>query len=66
MSLLTSLILSQLEKEIVALEPEIARFLVGQIKSSAADVIEWAERKLNVDIDGDGKIGIEGDEHAVD
>lgn len=56
MSLLSALILPRLEKEFIALEPEIAQFLLSQVKVLAADVITWAEGKVNIDLNGDGKI----------
>jgi len=57
MSLFSSLILPYLENELVKLEPQIAEFLLNQLKNAANEVVEWAESKLNVDINGDGKIG---------
>ncbi|HHF7341065.1 TPA: hypothetical protein ACPSKZ_000668 [Legionella anisa] len=57
MSLFSSIILPQLERELVRLEPQIAQFLVGQLKKVASEVVEWAESKTNVDINGDGKVG---------
>jgi len=57
MSLISALLLPQLEKELVNLEPQIAQFLLGQLKNVAADVIDWAEIKLNTDLNGDGNIG---------
>lgn len=56
MSLLSAIILPRLEKEFIALEPEIAQFLLSQVKVLAADVITWAEGKVNIDLNGDGKI----------
>jgi len=64
MSLLSTIILPKLEKELIGLEPEVTQFIVSQLKSLAADVVMWAETKLNVDINRDGKIGAEGDSHA--
>ncbi len=57
MSLFSAIILPQLEKELLSLEPQIATFLLGQLKKVSGEVVEWAESKLNVDINGDGKIG---------
>lgn len=48
MSLLSSIILPKLERELLAVEPQIAQFLVSQLKSLGADVVSWAEKKLNV------------------
>ncbi len=57
MSLFSSLILPHLEKELVNLQPEIADFLLKQLKNAAAEVVEWAESKINLDLNGDGHIG---------
>lgn len=46
MSLFSSIILPRLQKELIALEPEIARFIVGQLKSMSAELVIWAEKKL--------------------
>lgn len=62
MSLLSSVILPMLEKEIVDLEPQIAAFALRQLKSVAEEVIEWVEKKSNLDINGDGLIGDDKDE----
>lgn len=57
MSLLTAVILPMLEQELGGLEPLAARALISVIKMVGQHVVDWAEEKLNVDIDGDGKIG---------
>jgi hypothetical protein len=57
MSLFTSLILPYLEKELVNVEPQIAEFALNQLKNVGAEVVAWAESKMNVDLNGDGKIG---------
>lgn len=57
MSLLSSILLPKLEDELIKLSPDIQRFLLTQLKSLGADVIEWAETKINVDLNGDGVIG---------
>ena len=57
MSLLSSIILPKLERELVQLTPDIQQFLLAQLKIVAGEVIEWAESKINVDLNGDGKIG---------
>jgi hypothetical protein len=59
MSLFSSLILPHLERELIALEPQIAQFLLNQLKNAADEVVAWAESKLNTDLNGDGKIGHE-------
>jgi hypothetical protein len=62
MSLLSAIILPKLEKELIALQPEIAAFSINQLKALASEVIEWAEKKSNLDINGDGVIGDDKDE----
>lgn len=57
MSLLSSLILPHLEKELLALEPEIASFVLKQLKVVATDVITWIESKAHVDLNSDGVLG---------
>ena len=57
MSLLSSIILPKLERELVQLTPDIQQFLLAQLKIVAGEVIEWAESKINVDLNGDGIIG---------
>ena len=46
MSLISSIILPKLEKELVALEPEIAALVLSQLKSIGADLLAWVEQKL--------------------
>lgn len=57
MSLFSKYILPKLESEIVSLEPEIAAFILKQLKVVAHEVISWVEQKTNIDLDGDGLIG---------
>ena len=57
MSLFSSLILPHLERELLALEPQLAQFLLNQLKNAADEVVVWAESKLNTDLNGDGLIG---------
>ena len=57
MSLFSSLILPHLEKELIALEPQLAQFILNQLKGAASEVVAWAETKLQADLNGDGKIG---------
>lgn len=57
MSLFSAIILPKLEKEIMAMEPEIAQFLLNQLKNLGAEVVMWAESKIHVDLNGDGLIG---------
>lgn len=47
MSLLSSVILPKLEKELTGLEPEAAQFLLGELKSMSAEVLAWAENKIS-------------------
>lgn len=48
MSLLSAILLPQLEKQLVSLEPEIAAFFIGQAKSVGAELIAWAEKKIEL------------------
>ncbi len=61
MSLLSSFVATHLipllEQELVSNAPEVQAFLLKNIKELSASVGEWAETKLNVDLNGDGKIG---------
>lgn len=57
MSLLSSILLPTLERELLKLEPEIAAFLLSQLKLWAQEIIEWAETQAHLDLNGDGKIG---------
>ena len=45
MSLLSAIILPKLEKELIALEPEIASFLLSQLQSVGEEVLAWIESK---------------------
>jgi len=57
MSLLSSIVLPKLERELVQLTPDIQQFLLAQLKIVAGELIEWAESKLNIDLNNDGTIG---------
>lgn len=57
MSLFSAVIMPMLERQIKALEPQIAFFLISQLKNVCAEVLEWAETKINIDLNGDGIIG---------
>jgi hypothetical protein len=57
MSLLSSVFLPKIERELSALEPDVSRFILRQLKLFAVETIEWAEQKLQLDLDGDGHIG---------
>lgn len=58
MSLFSAWILPHLEKELITMEPQVAQFLLTQLKKSATEVVAWTESKIGADINGDGKIGI--------
>lgn len=57
MSLLSSILLPKLEKELLDIQPDIAQFLLRQLKLLANEVLEWVETKIDLDINGDGQIG---------
>lgn len=57
MSLFSSFILPIIEKEIKGLAPDAAKFVITQFKFIGKEVVEWAETKLNTDLNGDGTIG---------
>lgn len=46
MSLLSAIILPKLEKELIALEPQIAQLVLSQLKSIGADFMVWVEQKI--------------------
>lgn len=62
MSLFSSMLQPILERELKSLEPEIASFLLNLLKKLANEALEWAESKLNVDLNSDGQIGEPKDE----
>lgn len=41
----------------MSLEPQVAAFLLKQLKNVGSELLNWAEEKLKTDINGDGKIG---------
>jgi hypothetical protein len=45
MSLLSKIILPKLEKELIALEPEIAHFILQEIMALLQLLIEWIQTK---------------------
>lgn len=47
MSLLSAIILPHLEKELLALEPELAEFLLKGVKSIGSDLMIWIEHQIN-------------------
>lgn len=57
MSIFGTILRPIIEKELKSIEPQIALFLVTQLKNVAHDVIDWAENKVKIDLNGDGKIG---------
>lgn len=52
MSLLTSFIIPELEKELMEVEPIIASFLVKKIKAEAAELLQWIESKTHLELKG--------------
>lgn len=62
MSLFLSLLQPILERELKTLEPEIAPFLLNLLEKLAREALEWAESKLNIDLNNDGQIGETKDE----
>lgn len=62
MNILLGILLGAIEKEIENAAPEVAKFLLEQLKLAGGDLVIWAEKKLNVDINGDGIIGENNDE----
>lgn len=57
MSLFSSMLQPILERELKTLEPQIAQFLLSLVKKFAGEALDWAEEKLKMDLNGDGKIG---------
>jgi len=57
MNYLVSLLIPILEKELLALEPQVAQFLLNELKKLSQELVNWAELKLNADLNGNGKIG---------
>ncbi|HEY2811754.1 MAG TPA: hypothetical protein VGJ00_10260 [Rhabdochlamydiaceae bacterium] len=47
MSLFSSIILPQLEKELIAASPEISAFIIKQLGSIAMEVMHWVNEKSN-------------------
>ena len=46
MSLITAFILPLLEKELISIEPAAQAFMISEIKILGADIVKWAEAKL--------------------
>lgn len=61
MSLLSNFIknnlLKALEDELIDLAPQLQAAAIKELKELGQQVVNWSEKKLNMDIDGDGKIG---------
>lgn len=57
MSIFSSIILPYLERELIELQPEIADFVLDQLKKNAHAIIDWLEVKANIDLNGDGVVG---------
>ena len=45
MSLLSSIILPRLGKELIALKPQVVKFCIEQLVSVGSDVLGWARKK---------------------
>jgi hypothetical protein len=58
MSLVSSIILPKLEAELLKIEPELASFILNQLKSVASEVVQWAEEKVHLDLNSDGTVGV--------
>lgn len=65
MSLLSNFIrnhlLQAIEQELIDATPQIKEIALRELKEFGGQIIEWAESKMNIDLNGDGKIG-DGDE----
>lgn len=46
MSLLSSLIIPHLEKELLSHGPEIAEFILSQGKVVGAEIMDWVDKKI--------------------
>ncbi len=61
MSLLSSFIrnnlLKALEEELIELTPELKDVALRELRELGQQVVEWAENKLHIDLNGDGVIG---------
>ncbi len=61
MSLLFTFICKNLihafEEELIGKSPEIKTFALNEFLGLGNQLVDWAEQKLNIDINGDGKIG---------
>lgn len=61
MSLLSNFIrnnlLKALEEELIDLTPELKAIALRELKELGVQVVQWAEEKLNLDLNGDGQIG---------
>jgi hypothetical protein len=61
MSLLSNFIknnlIKALEDELIDMAPELREMAIKEIKELGLQAVQWAEEKLNFDINGDGKIG---------
>lgn len=63
MSLLSSFIRNQLlkavQEEIAQAAPQLKEVAIQELKDFANEIIKWTEDKVNIDLNGDGKIGLE-------
>lgn len=61
MSLLSSFIRNQLlkavQEEIAQAAPQLKELAIQELRDFADEIIKWTEDKVNIDLNGDGKIG---------
>lgn len=61
MSLISTFIrnnlIKALEEELISKSPELKDLALREVQELGQQVVQWAESKLNMDINGDGKIG---------
>lgn len=57
MNVISSFIMSSLEKELVNVEPQVADFLIAQIRILAQEILIWVENKTHLQSNGEGIIG---------
>ena len=48
MSLLSAILLPEIEKQLIALEPQIATFVLKQLHVIGSEFVAYVEEKLNV------------------
>jgi len=57
MGFISGILISMLEKELAAQTPEVEQFVLQLLDKLGKDLIGYVERKVNVDLNGDGVIG---------